>query len=101
MYEVILSGPISGKEGYKLAFAQAQVKVHGKLPRANIWNPAMLPEGRTYKWYMRVCLQVILDEAAEGCVLVQMKGWNRSLGSVAEWAVARCLGMRCVEIGEL
>lgn len=93
MYDVILSGRITGEPQYKLRFAQAQVAARAKRPGARVWNPAVLPPDREYAWYIRICLHVILDEAAPGCVLVLLKGWNRSLGAVAEWAVARCLGM--------
>ena len=101
MYDVILSGPISGDGNYKERFALAQVHVRQRMPGALVWNPAVLEEGREYRWYMRQCVRVIMDEAGPGCALVLLKGWNRSLGSVAEWALARCLGMRCVRIGEL
>jgi hypothetical protein len=101
MYDVILSGPITGHAGCRERFALAQVHVQQRMPGASVWNPAVLEEGREYRWYIRVCCLVILDEAGPGCTLVLLKGWNRSLGSVAEWALARCLGMRCVRIGEM
>jgi len=94
MYDVILSGKITGDERYRLRFAQAYVAARAKRPGARVWNPALLPEGREYRWYMKKCLHVILNEAAPGCVLVLLKGWNRSPGAVAEWAAARCVGMK-------
>jgi hypothetical protein len=92
-YDVILSGRITGDDGYRLRFAQAYVAARARRPGARVWNPAVLPPDREYAWYIRTCLNVILNEAAPGCVLVLLTGWNRSLGAVAEWAVARCVGM--------
>lgn len=99
-YDVILSGPITGVKEYRAIFAQAVVTVREKRHGARVWNPATLPDGMEYRWYMRQCLRAIMDEARPACVLVQLKGWNRSLGSVAEWVVARCLGMKCVRLEE-
>jgi hypothetical protein len=101
MYDVILSGRITGYADYRLKFAQAVVKVKTVFPGACVWNPAELPEGREYAWYMRQCLMAIMEDAKPTCVLVMLKGWNRSKGAVAEWAVARCLGMPVVKLLEL
>jgi hypothetical protein len=101
MYDVILSGKITGDAEYRLKFAQAVVKVKTVFPCANVWNPAALPDDREYRWYIRQCLRAIMDDAGPTCVLVLMKGWNRSPGAVAEWAVARCLGMPVVKLWEL
>ena len=101
MYDVILSGRIDGEPEYRVRFAQAVVKVRTKMPGAKVWNPAELESGREYKWYMRRCLHAIMEESKETCVLVLLKGWNRSLGAVAEWAVARCLGMPVVRLWEM
>lgn len=100
-YDFILSGPISGNERYRVEFALASGMLRQKVPGAKVWNPAMLEEGRDYKWYMRKCVAAIMDEAKPTCVHVRMKGWNRSLGSVAEWALCRCLGMPSVGLEEV
>ena len=101
MYDVILSGKITGDADYKLKFAQAVVRVKTAHPGASVWNPCLLPDDREYRWYMRQCLRVIMDDASPTCVLVLMKGWNRSPEAVAEWAVARCIGMPVVKLWEL
>lgn len=101
MYDVILSGRITGNASYKSDFALAVVRVKQVMPGAKVWNPAALDEGRDYKWYMRACVRAIMEEAAPACVHVRLQGWNRSPGSVAEWALCRCLGMPSVGIGEL
>lgn len=94
-FDFVLSGPIGGTEdaGARFALAYAEIrqehfKATGKLP--NVWNPAMLPEGRTNEWYMRRCLDAIFD--SPGCVIVQMLGWERSKGARCEAALGESLG---------
>lgn len=101
MYDVILSGPISSDPEYRRKFAAAVVRVRARMAGARVWNPAELPAGREYGWYMRQCVLAIMDEAKPTCLHVRMRGWNRSPGSVAEWALARCLGMRSVRLEEV
>jgi hypothetical protein len=98
-YDVILSGKITGDDEYRQKFAKAYAGVRARRPGVRVWNPATLPDDREYRWYVRTCLDVIMNEAAPGCVLRLLPGWNRSLGAVAEWAVARCLGIK-IEFGE-
>ena len=93
MYDIILTGRIKGDPLYKLHFAQSVVKMKTWRPQASIWNPAILPEGREYGWYIRQCVHALMDKAAPGCILVRRKGWNKGFGSVALWALARCIGM--------
>lgn len=99
-YDIILSGRITGNTNYRRDFALAVVQIHRKDPNLVIWNPAELEGGRDYRWYMRKCIHAIMDEAAPDCVHVRMPGWNRSLGSVAEWALCRCLGMKCLHLSD-
>jgi len=98
MYDVILSGPISGRGDYKLRFAQAVVRVHGVRPEARIWNPAELDADREYIWYMRQCVGVVMDGALTGCVMVCLRDWHTSKGSRAEVMLARALGMKTVDL---
>lgn len=96
-YDIILSGGISGVRDYKLRFALGQVHSRVRWPGACVWNPALLPEGRAYRWYMRVCLLAIIDGTHDKTVCVRLRGWYRSLGAVAEWAVCLCLGLEIVD----
>jgi hypothetical protein len=100
-YDVILSGPIAGDPEFRAKFAQAVVTVRQKWHGCSVWNPAMLDQERPYKWCIRQCVNAIMNDASETCVLVLLKGWNRSPGGVMEWALCRCLGMRIVEISEI
>lgn len=97
MYTVILSGGITGRKNYREEFAVALVAARVRWHGAKVWNPATLPAGREYRWYMRKCCAAILEETDEQTVFVRLKGWNRSLGAVAEWALARCLGLKVVD----
>lgn len=100
MWDVILSGPISGDAQYRVKFAQASVRVKALMPGAQVWNPATLPQGREYAWYMDRCFEAIRRHAAPRCVVLMLPGWNRSPGAVAEWAYARCMGLRVIGIGD-
>lgn len=88
-YDVCLSGPITGVADYKVRFAQAVVRVLSARPGVRIWNPAVLPEGRTYEWYMRQCTDAVYDSAA----VVMLDGWEQSPGACAERALALALGI--------
>jgi len=100
-WDFVLSGKISGNPGYRVDFALAVAAIRARYPGTEVWNPGTLPDDRDYRWYMERCVEAIMRDAKPTCVHVRLKGWNRSPGSVAEWALARCLGMRCVELGEL
>lgn len=97
MYKVILSGVITGREKYREEFAAALVAARLRWHGAKVWNPAELPPDREYRWYMRMCCGVILNETDEQTVCVRIRGWHRSLGAVAEWALCRCLGISVVD----
>lgn len=96
-YDVILSGPITGVQDYALRFAKAYVQQRqmafhatGVLPE--VWNPATLPAGRTYDWYMRRCVDAIF--ASPGATVFLLPGWELSKGAQAEKSLAMSLGMK-------
>jgi len=96
-YDVILSGPITGVPDYVVKFALAYVKTRqnglnatGRLPK--VWNPAELPAGRAYGWYMRRCVDAIFE--SPGATLALLPGWEESKGAMAEKALAVSLGMK-------
>ena len=95
-YDVILSGAISGDAGYRAVFAMATNRARHRWPGRRIWNPALLPQGREYRWYLRECLEVILD-APQKATVVMLEGWERSPGAVAERALAVAIGLEVVE----
>jgi len=97
-YDVILSGPISREPGYRAAFAMASHAARQRWPGKRIWNPAILPQGREYRFYMRLCLDVVLD-APPDAVVVMLPMWQLSPGAVAERALALALGLKVEEVG--
>ena len=96
-YEVVLSGKITGDPEYRRRFAELLVRVRCRWHGAKVWNPGELEDGREYLWYMRRCLDVIMNRCRPGARIVRMRGWHRSAGAVAEWAVARCFGLEVVD----
>jgi len=64
-----------------------------------VWNPALLPPDRDERWYMRQCLQAILD-APQDATVVMLPMWELSAGAIAERAVALKLGLEVVELDE-
>lgn len=94
-FDFILSGPITGTTDFVQRFDMAYCRVRqsvfsktGNLP--NVWNPAILPAGRSNEWYMRRCHEAIFD--SPNCVLVQLTGWQNSKGSLSEYALCVSLG---------
>lgn len=109
-YDIILCGPIAGYADYKAAFGKVKAELRqewiadynrrvkaGEDPKAlkylpEVWNPAEMPDGREYAWYMRQCVEAIMGSPQARVVM--LPGWSASPGATAEWALARCLGMR-------
>lgn len=98
-FDIILSGPITGTTDYRKRFSVAYVRArdwfrrkHGR--EANVWNPAMLPSGRSNEWYMKLCHQAIFD--SPHCVLVLLDNWQSSKGSRSEHALCVSLGREIV-----
>ena len=97
VYDVILSGPITGVTDYVVRFALAYVQTRQRVFRATgvlpaVWNPATLPAGRTYDWYLRRCVDAIF--ASPGATVFLLPGWCDSKGALAEHALAVSLGMK-------
>lgn len=91
--KVFLSGPISSRmETYKAEFDDAAriVIEAGHLPL----NPATLPIGMESRDYMRICL-AMLDSAD---LLLQLPGWGKSAGAIAERTVAVKTGVESLTL---
>lgn len=91
--KVFLSGPISSRmETYKEEFDDAAriVSEAGHLPL----NPATLPIGMENRDYMRICL-AMLDSAD---LLLQLPGWGKSAGAIAERTVAMKTGVESLTL---
>ena len=91
--KVFLSGPISSRmETYKAEFDDAAriVSEAGHLPL----NPATLPIGMENRDYMRICL-AMLDSAD---LLLQLPGWGKSAGAIAERTLAMKIGVESLTL---
>lgn len=91
--KVFLSGPISSRlETYKAEFDDAAriVSEAGHLPL----NPATLPIGMENRDYMRICL-AMLDSAD---LLLQLPGWGKSAGAIAERTLAMKTGVESLTL---
>lgn len=91
--KAFLSGPISSRmETYKAEFDDAAriVSEAGHLPL----NPATLPIGMENRDYMRICL-AMLDSAD---LLLQLPGWGKSAGAIAERTVAMKTGVESLTL---
>lgn len=91
--KVFLSGPISSRmETYKAEFdGAARIVIEaGHLPL----NPATLPIGMESRDYMRICL-AMLDSAD---LLLQLPGWGKSAGAIAERTVAMKTGVESLTL---
>jgi len=89
---VYLSGPMSGLPNFnREAFFEAEKKL--MKMGAIVINPAILPKGMEYKWYM--------DMAYDGIkvcdVFSQLENWRDSLGAIQERCWAYELEKRVVE----
>lgn len=76
--KVFLSGPISGVEGYKKRFREAETAL--KAMGHEVYSPAVLPEGMPWEAYMRICeiMQWYCD-----CTYM-LAGWHSSRGARLE-----------------
>lgn len=87
MKALYIAGPISGVRNYRERFAAAQ-----RAAEALGWgvlNPAMLPPGKPWEWYMPICLMMV----GQADAVVLLDGWQESRGAEREQAVARQLGL--------
>lgn len=100
-YDIILCGPIKGIADYKERFAVALVSVRRKqiqagTKRQKIWNPAILPDGRTEEWCIWECLKAI--KSSPHATLVMLPGWANSSGATLERALGLYLGRKVEEL---
>ena len=91
--KVFLSGPVTSRlDTYQAEFEEAAriVREAGHLPL----NPAALPIGMEQRDYMRITL-AMLDSAD---LILQLSGWGKSAGAVAEYAVAMKTGVESLTL---
>lgn len=93
--KVFLSGPVTSRlDTYQAEFEEAAriVREAGHLPL----NPAALPIGMERRDYMRITL-AMLDSAD---LILQLPGWGKSAGAVAEYAVAMKTGVESLSLDD-
>lgn len=94
-----LSGPITGHKDYVREFGTAAYAL--KCEGYKVINPAsmdsVLPEGTDYESFMKIDLQ-LLDMST---VLVQLPGWEKSLGCQREYGYALAAGKLIVKYEDL
>ena len=100
-YDIILCGPVSGIANYKMRFAVALVNVRRKqiqagTKRQSIWNPAVMPDGRSEEWYIWECLKAI--KASPNATLVMLPGWKSSKCAKVEHALGVFLKRKVEEL---
>lgn len=88
MSKIILSGPMTGYENFNRELFNYAAHYYRKQG-FEVFNPAELPDGHDYHWYMKRCL-----EELETCrYLVQLPGWEDSNGACIEYECAVDLGL--------
>lgn len=90
-YDVFLSGPISGVADFRERFERAERwsrKKYGENVR--VWNPATLPAGKSYRWYMARSMIALFRSGS----MLKLHGWEKSPGARAEVAVAECIHVK-------
>jgi hypothetical protein len=81
--KLYLSAPMSGLKDFNrpaMLAAEAQLKRAGFA----VFNPARLPAGKTWEWYMRKAISTVPKCGA----LAQMPNWETSHGCCIELRVA-------------
>jgi hypothetical protein len=104
-YKVYIAGPMSGIPDHnKPAFIEAEIQVRSMLQGEDkeIFNPInheaslMVQEGlvRDTQEAYRMCMAIDCDWICKHAThLYMLKGWENSKGAMAEWTLAKCLGL--------
>jgi len=107
--KIYIAGPMSGYEDHnKFAFQMAEdylislFQEHGDY---EIFNPInheaslMVQKGlvRDTQEAYRMCMAIDCDWICKHATMIYMlHGWEESKGAMAEWTLAKCLGIRIV-----
>lgn len=104
-FKVYIAGPMSGMEDHnKPAFLKGEEAVVAMLQGESkeIFNPInhegslMVQQGlvRDTKEAYRMCMAIDCEWICKHAThLYMLKGWENSKGAMAEWTLAKCLGL--------
>jgi hypothetical protein len=93
---VFISGPITGMPDLNIpAFNEAEERI--KKTGAAVYNPASLPLGKNWEWYMDQCF----DALSVCTAFYQLPGWENSRGARIENEWALEFGLRFVTDAEV
>lgn len=91
--KIYISGPMTGIADFnRPAFNEEaeRITTSGSIAL----NPASLPDGLEQSEYMLICMSML--QVADAILL--LPDWEKSLGAVAELALANKLGLQVVEL---
>ena len=89
--KVYIAGPMSGLPNFnRAAFNHAHFHLWSK--GHIVLNPARLPDGLTQAEYMDICLSMLRCADA----VFMLRGWEKSAGAVAEYALAKKIGLEII-----
>ena len=108
MEKIYIAGPMSGIPDHnKPAFIKAEADLVALYHEEEyeIFNPInheaslMVQEGlvRDTQEAYRMCMAIDCEYICTHATMIyMMKGWEHSKGAMAEWTLAKCLGLRIV-----
>lgn len=103
---VYLSGPVTGVEGARDAFREAEGICRSAGAR-RVWNPTEhVPANAAHEQAMRVCIRELSGYYGGGMrplygAVVQLPGWSGSEGCRTEAEVARACGVPCIGLSDV
>lgn len=107
-YKIYIAGPMSGYEdNNRMAFIEAEQEVIATFigEDKEIFNPInhegslMVQQGlvRDTQEAYRMCMAIDCEWICKHATHIYMlRGWENSKGAMAEWTLAKCLGLKII-----